>query len=41
MTDPALRRRLARGARVAGLGLPTWKSAIAAFASAIEEALDG
>ncbi len=38
MTDPALRRRLARGARVAGLGLPTWGHALAAFAAALEEA---
>ena len=40
MADPALRRRLAQGARAAGLGLPTWRNAAAACAAALEEALD-
>ncbi len=40
MADPALRRRLARGARAAGLGLPTWRDAVATFAAALEEALE-
>ncbi len=40
MADPALRRRLAQGARAAGLGLPTWRDAVAAFAAALEEVLE-
>lgn len=33
--DPALRHRLARGARAAGLRLPTWERSSAAFAAAL------
>ncbi len=40
MADPVLRRRLAKGARAAGSRLPTWQDAVAAFAAALEEALD-
>ena len=40
MADPALRRRLAKGARAAGLRLPTWQDAVAAFAAALVEALE-
>lgn len=39
MVDPALRGRLAKGARAAGLCLPTWQDAVAAFATALEEAV--
>ena len=38
---PALRRRLATGARAAGLRLPTWDQAVAGFAAALEGALHG
>jgi len=41
MDDPALRRRLATGARAAGLRLPTWHQAVAGFAAALEGALHG
>lgn len=39
LVDPALRGRLAKGARAAGLCLPTWQDAVAAFATALEEAV--
>jgi len=41
LDDPILRRRLAAGARAAGLRLPTWPQAAAAFAAALEEIPDG
>ncbi len=40
MVDPALRVRLAKGARAAGLCLPTWQDAASAFATALEEAVE-
>ncbi len=40
MADPALRGRLAKGARAAGLCLPTWQDAVAAFAAALGEAVE-
>ena len=41
LTDAGLRRRLAAGSRAAGLRLPTWPQAVAAFAAACEEVLHG
>ena len=41
LTDADLRRRLAAGARAAGLRLSTWPQAAAAFAAACEEVLHG
>jgi glycosyltransferase involved in cell wall biosynthesis len=41
MADRALRRRLAAGARAAGVRLPTWPRAAAACAAALEEVPDG
>ena len=41
LDDRTLRRRLAAGARAAGLRLPTWPQAVAAFAAALEEIPDG
>ena len=40
MADTALRGRLAKGARTAGICLPTWRDAVAAFAAALEEAVE-
>jgi len=40
MDEPDLRHRLAAGSRAAGLGLPTWQMAAAAFARSIEEFCD-
>lgn len=37
LDDPALRRRLAAGARAARRGLPTWRAAGAAMAAVLEE----
>jgi glycosyltransferase involved in cell wall biosynthesis len=39
--DAGLRCRLAAGSRAAGLRLPTWPQAAAAFAAACEEVLHG
>jgi len=36
LDDPALRARLAAGARAAGAALPTWPQAVARFAAALE-----
>jgi glycosyltransferase involved in cell wall biosynthesis len=36
LDDPALRARLAAGARAARAGLPTWPEAVACFAAALE-----
>ncbi len=41
LADPARRRRLAVQSRAAGLRLPTWAQAAAAFAAACEEVLHG
>ena len=41
LTDAGLRRRLAAGSRAAGLRLPTWPQAAAAFAAACEEVRRG
>lgn len=41
LADRALRQRLAAGSRAAGLRLPTWSQAAAAFAAACEEVLYG
>ncbi|WP_295584695.1 glycosyltransferase family 4 protein [uncultured Lamprocystis sp.] len=40
LEEPKLRHRLAAGSRAAGLGLPTWQTAAAAFARSIEELCD-
>ncbi|MBV5274104.1 MAG: glycosyltransferase family 4 protein [Lamprocystis purpurea] len=40
LDEPKLRHRLAAGSRAAGLGLPTWQTAAAAFARSIEELCD-
>ena len=40
MDEPDLRHRLATGSRAAGLGLPTWRTAAAAFARSIEDLCD-
>ncbi len=41
LDDPTLRRRFAVGARTAGVRLPTWPQAAAAFAAALEGIPDG
>lgn len=41
LDDEPLRRRLAAGARAAGLRLPTWPRSVAAFAAALSEVAHG
>ena len=41
LDDPALRRRLAAGARAAAAGLPTWPQSVAAFAAVLAGVREG